>query len=93
MHLRQRKCYIGLGIAAKLDQLLCCYFIIEVSKTFAYKFTFGLNARVFIQVIIHAKIVFIKQQENLFASFAAEVLIFYGNQFLIAGLAAMIAFG
>jgi hypothetical protein len=72
MHLRQAKGYVGLRVTAKLYQFVCCWHVIQVSKTCTHEFAFGFYAGVFVEIIIRTEIVFIQQQVHLFASLAAK---------------------
>lgn len=90
MNLGQLKNNIGLVAAIKLNQFIYYGRIIEVAKSFGSKFPFCFYTGVFIQVIIIAKIIFIKKKIYLFATVAAKCFItdLYS---IIAGFAAMVA--
>ena len=89
MHLRQLKDNIGLLAAIKLHQFIYYGCIVEVAKPFGSKFSFSLYTRVFIEIIIIAKIIFIKKQVYLFTAVTAKCFINYVNS-VIASFAAMV---
>lgn len=80
---------IGLLAAVKLNEFIYYRCIIEVAKPFGSKFSLSLYARVFIEIIIIAKIIFIKKQVYLFTAITAKCFIIYFNG-VIASFAAMV---
>lgn len=89
MHLRQAEAYVHLQRTTVLYQFADNRFIFQVSKTAAYKFSFGFYAGCFIEVVICAEIVFIQQQVHLATTAAAERMTILCNGFY-TGFAAMI---
>lgn len=84
MHLRYGKTDIHLPVALELCQFLYRCIIIQVSKAVRYEFSFRFQSGRFIQVVVTAKVVFIQQQVNLFATLAAEVFILCNNRGAVA---------
>src|SRR5450631_4208460 len=89
MNLRQLKTNIGLINAIKLHQFVYDHRIIEVTKSFGSKFSFCFYTRIFVKVVIIAKVVFIKKKIYLFTTVAAKYFII-GLYGIIAKFAAMV---
>lgn len=90
MHLWYTEADVHLLAAFELRQFLNCCIIVQVSKTPRYKFALCLQTGCFIKVVITAKVIFIQQQVNLFATRTAEMLLLGNNGCAVAYITAVI---
>jgi hypothetical protein len=67
---------VRLVLIAKSQQFEDHLFIIQVGKTSICEPAFGLDAGVFLEVVVIAKVILVKQQKYLFTAFATKEFLF-----------------